>query len=342
MTALKAGARLTVALAVTLSAVACTATVPAAEPAPAAAVDREPAEGPARFAPGFRHGMVAVDGGKLHYVRGGSGPPLVLLHGWMQTWWMWRDVLPDLARDHTVVAFDLPGQGDSTTPRDGYDFRTAAARVRQAVGRLGFGRVRILAHDIGASTSYRYARDFPGEVDRMIVIETLLPGFGLEEDFGRVFHYRFLSLPAPFPEQIVDDEDVETFYGLFFDGGSRHPERVGRDVYLRQLADPAERSAGYNYYRESIVTDAEDNRTGLAGHRLRMPVLAIGGQYGHGPLVAKSFRGVADDVRAVLAPDSSHFVPEENPGFVAGCARLFLGGRPPTGAPDRSRAGCRP
>lgn len=173
----------------------------------------EPVEGQATFDPSFTHGRVEVDGCVLHYVRGGDGPPLVVLHGWAQTWWAWRKVLPALARDYTVIAVDLPGMGDSDPSTAGYDFVTTARQIRAAAHRLGFSDVQLLAHDIGCSVAYRYARDFPDEVHRLAVLETLLPGFGAEEDFMNNWHYLFMASPEPFPESMVNDDTHRTFYG---------------------------------------------------------------------------------------------------------------------------------
>ena len=304
----------------------------------ASATPKEPAEGPARFAPGFRHGKVAVEGGAVHYVIGGSGPAVVLLHGWPQTWLMWRKLMPDLARDHTVIAVDLPGLGDSSVPARGYDKVTTAQRVREAVRRLGFDQVSIIGHDLGVLVAYPWARDYPGEVTRLVMIETPLSGFGLEELYGVSWHFRFNMSPAPIPERIMDNDDVSTYLGMIFDFSYRR-DAVEREPYYRAYADPARRTAGYEYYR-AFAADAENN-TANAAKRLPMPVLGVGGQYSFGPGVADSFRQVADDVRTVVAPDSGHFVPEENPRFMADCASLFLGARTGT-APRPELTSCAP
>ena len=107
--------------------------------------------------PGVEHGAVTVDGGTVHYARIGSGPPLVLLHSWLQIWWSWHKTMPELERSHTVIALDLPGLGDSSAPTGGYDKASTARRVRQAVQRLGFQQVQILTHDIGGAVAYAYA-----------------------------------------------------------------------------------------------------------------------------------------------------------------------------------------
>ncbi|MFC9975003.1 alpha/beta fold hydrolase [Spirillospora sp. NPDC127200] len=305
-----------------LAALAVTVTLAAGSAGPAGAEPAtEPTSGPARFAAGFQHGSVKVEGGTLHYVRGGSGPPLLLVHGWPETWWAWHKVMPALARRHTVIAVDLPGLGDSTAPAGGYDKATTAKRLREAVHKLGYRKIGILAHDLGVSIAHPYARDFPDEVSRLAVLESPLPGFGLDALYSVTWHIEFNQMPKPVPEQIVDNDDVRPFYGSIYDG-TRHPEAVDRERYFRAYADPADRSAGFEYYR-AFGADAADNRANAA-RRLRMPVLAMGGQYAMQGLVAQSFRNVADDVREVIAPDSGHFIPEENPAFLTEQALAFF------------------
>ncbi len=292
--------------------------------------------------PGFQHGWVNVDDARIHYATGGSGPPMLLLHGWAQTWWIWRHVAPELAKDHTIIAVDLPGLGDSTAPADGYDFKTTAARVREVVHSLGYDRIDILAHDIGSSTVYRYARDFPDEVRKLFVSETMLPGFGAEEDYGNAWHYRFLQSPEPVPENIVDEEDVPTFYNYFYDGAARYPDRIAKEEFLAQQSDPAERHVANEYYR-AFPEDTEQNREDIEQNILKMPVLAMGAQYAFAERVAQVYNRVADDVRGVVAPDSGRWIPEENPEFVVGCARLFFEDAPydPATVPTELKA-CTP
>lgn len=286
---------------------------------------------------GFTQGSVPVDGGTVHYVKGGSGPALLLLHGWPQTWEMWRGVMPELARKHTVIALDLPGLGTSSIPAGGYDKVATAHRVRQAVRALGHTQVGIIGHDLGVLVAYPYARDFPAEVSGLMMIESPLPGFGLEDLYGLSFHFKFNSAPAPIPERIMDNGDVPTYLGMIFDFSYRK-DAIRRDTYYRAYASPARRTAGYEYYR-AFAADAADN-TANAARRLAMPVAAMGGQHSFGPGVAGSFSQVADDVRTVVAPDSGHFVPEENPGFLTGCALLFFG--PAGTTPGSGLSDCAP
>ncbi|GAB3465558.1 alpha/beta hydrolase [Actinophytocola sediminis] len=284
-----------------------------------------------RDLPGFSHGTVAVQGATLHYVRGGSGPPLVLLHGWPQTWWKWAKVMPALAENHTVIAFDLPGAGESSIPSGGYDKVTAAKRIREGVHKLGFTEVSLLGHDTGALIAYPYARDYPNEVVRMAVLESPLSGFGLEDVYGISFHLGLNQTAGPVPEKLIDDEDVPTYLGWLF-SGARHPDRIDQAAAFRAYASPARRTAGYEYYR-AFAADAANNQAN-AHKRLTLPVLAMGAEFAFGQGVAGSFGQVADDVRGVVAPDSGHWIADENPAFLTACATLFFG---PPGVPAPSQ-----
>lgn len=294
--------------------------------------------GTAGFNRSFVDGRVAVDGGTIHYVRGGSGPAIVLLHGWPETWWAWHKVMPELAVNHTVIAIDLPGLGESSVPASGYDKATTAKRVRQAVNKLGFRQVTIMAHDVGVLVAYPYARDFPTEVTKLVVLESPLSGFGLESVYGVSFHFQFNMAPAPIPEQMVDNDDVKVYLGMIFDFSLDH-STVDRDVYYRAYGDPAHRHAGYEYYR-AYPADALDNQANAAAKQLPMPVLAMGAALVFGPGVAASFRQVATNVHEVVAPDTLHFIPEENPRFLLDCVNLFLGDTAPSSGASPALANC--
>lgn len=300
---------------------------------------RPDAVGTSALPPGFTEGKVNIAGGQLHYVRGGSGPVMVLLHGWPQIWWQWRLVMPQLAATHTVIAFDLPGLGTSSVPGGGYDKATTASRIREAVHRLGFQQIELVGHDVGTLVAYPYARDFPTEVTRLAVLEAPLSGFGLEDLYGLSWHFRFNMSPAPIPETIMDDADVSTYLGQIYDF-SFNGAGIDRDAYYRAYSSASRRTAGYNYYR-AFEFDAVDNQANAAAKRLSIPVLAMGGQYSFGTGVADSFRNVASDVRPVVAPDSGHFIPEENPQFLADCVTIFLGHDGQVPDPSRPElAGC--
>ncbi|MUN42526.1 alpha/beta fold hydrolase [Actinomadura litoris] len=297
----------------------------AATASPASRPAALPGQGDLAGLRGFRHGFVPVDGGSLHYVKGGQGPALVLLHGWPETWYEWHEVMPELAKTHTVIAFDLPGLGRSSIPTDRkYDLVTVAAKLHQGVTRLGYDNVAILGHDVGALVAYPYARNFPGGVSRMAVLEAPLNGFGLESAYGLSWHFQFNMTAAPVPEQLVNDRaHVSTYLGWLF-AAAKYPKAIAQSTYIDAYSDAAHRSAGFDYYR-AYPTNAADNKR-LAEQKLTIPVLAMGAADVFGPAVGQSFGAVATDVRTVVAPDSGHWIPEENPAFLQQCSALFFGG----------------
>src|SRR5260370_40033647 len=119
-----------------------------------------------------------VDGVKLHYLTAGSGPPLVLLHGYAETSLMWRPIMPLLAERFTVIAPDLPGIGDSAIPADGLDMKTAAIRIHALARSLGVETARVVGHDIGLMVAYLDAAQFTAEVEKLVVMDAFLPGVG--------------------------------------------------------------------------------------------------------------------------------------------------------------------
>jgi hypothetical protein len=125
----------------------------------------------------YSHHTASVNGIQMHYVIGGHGDPVVLLHGWPETWYAWRHVMPALAKNYTVIAPDLRGLGDSSKPLTGYDGITIAEDIHQLVTQLGFKTIFLVGHDIGSFVAYPYAAAHPSEVKRLVIMEVPPPGF---------------------------------------------------------------------------------------------------------------------------------------------------------------------
>src|SRR6188472_4476770 len=125
----------------------------------------------------FSHHTASVNGIQLHYVIGGHGDPIVLLHGWPETWYAWHKVMPALAKKYTVIAPDLRGLGDSSKPATGYDGKTVSEDIHQLVTQLGFKTIFLVGHDWGTQVAYTYAAAHPTEVKRLAVMELTIPGF---------------------------------------------------------------------------------------------------------------------------------------------------------------------
>ena len=276
----------------------------------------------------FEHRYADLGDVTLHYVTLGkpsaSAPPIVLLHGWPQTWYEWRQVMPLLAEHHPVIAPDLRGLGDSSRPHDGYDKRTVAGDVHQLLSdHLGLQAWHCAGHDWGGPVTFALGARDPDSMLTMTIIDVVIPGDGGSfSQGGRRWHHAFHMTPE-LPETLVTGRERE-YLGWFYREFSWRPDAIDEAAvteYLRTYREPSALRAGFAYYRE-LPRDAADNAALLeTGFRLPMPVLALGGERaearGRGSEPEQSMRRVARNVTGFVVPDSGHFVPEEQPETVA-------------------------
>jgi len=277
---------------------------------------------------GFTSRHALVDGARIHYVEGGEGPVLVLLHGWPQTWRAWRKVMPLLATDFHIIAIDTPGLGDSDLPTDGYDKRSLARRIQALVSGLGHARFALIGHDLGASIAYAYALQFPAELTHLAVMDDPIPGL---KDWDTVkgkwprWHFAFHAIPH-LPEALVSGRELtylNWFYGNAFQKGAI--TNADARLYAEAYARPASLHAGFEYYR-AFAKDAADNAANDA--LLTMPVLALGGD--HSPwrsYLYEQLEGRAVLLEGDVVPDCGHFIAEEQPAWLARKLRAFLSGK---------------
>ena len=287
---------------------------------------------------GFRQGHVAVSGdASIHFVRGGAGPVLVLLHGWPLTWWDFNTIMPTLAKSYTVIAFDLPGLGNSAPSTTGYDGAAIATIVHEAVEALGYGsqKISLLGHDMGSNIAYVYARLFTDTVSREMVIETALSGYGLEDLYNQSFHFLFNMQPSTVTESIVNSvASSDGYLNYLYSFVSKQGAITAQDkqVWDGDYACAANREAGYNYYRAFPQDATFDTTTNTS--KLTVEVAAMGGENSFGSFTAQSFQNVDSNVHTIIAPGSGHYVPEEDPQFLSECATLFFSPNPPATAPS--------
>lgn len=271
--------------------------------------------------PLFRHHHADVGDVMLHYVTAGSGPPVVLLHGWPQTWWEWRHVIPALAATHTVIAPDMRGLGDSSRPLAGYDKQTVAGDIWRLVHEiLGHETFLLVGHDWGGPVAYALAAAHPDAVEKLVILDVVVPGCG--GDFsqgGRRWHHQFHMTPD-LPEALVAGREAE-YLGWFYRTFCYRPDAIGPDdlaEFLRTYTQPGALRAGFNYYR-AIPEDVAANAKTIAAFKLPMPVLALGGGVsyphgrGRGTEPEESLKRVAVNVTGGVIPDCGHFIPEEAP-----------------------------
>ena len=260
---------------------------------------------------------------QLHVVTAGAGDPVVLLHGWPQSWHEWRKVMPLLAPSYQLIVPDLPGLGDSSRPAGGYDKKTLASDLLEMADRLGLQRFHLVGHDWGGPTAFALACAAPERVRTLAILDVTVPGIGPDiSQGGRRWHHAFHMTPE-LPEALVQGRERE-YLSWFFAAFSWQRDAISAadvDEYVRCYSQPGALAAGFAYYR-NIPQDLADNQATLAsGFRLPMPVLALGGgrseARGRGEEPLESLRLIAADVQGGAVPDCGHFIPEEQPELLA-------------------------
>jgi pimeloyl-ACP methyl ester carboxylesterase len=265
----------------------------------------------------FSHHKASVNGIQMHYVTGGKGDPVVLLHGWPQTWYEWHKIMPALAKNYTLIVPDLRGLGDSSKPTKGYDGNTTAEDIYQLVNQLGFNKIYLVGHDVGAQTAYSYAAIHPNNVSKLVILDVPLGASspislpGLEDC---CWWFSFHQTPD-IPEALTAGKERE--YLSWFYSFAYNPEAITEadiDRYVSDYSAPGGMRAGFEYYRAFPINEEQNKE--LANVKLQMPVLALGGEYSFGTAVLTSMKTLATDVRGGVVPLSAHWIAEEQPDFL--------------------------
>ncbi len=279
-------------------------------------------------------GSAEVEPGvRIHHGVAGTGPrTIVLVHGYPETAHAWRMVLPLLVRKgFRVVVPDYRGAGGSSKPPGGYDKHTMAGDLRALLDEhLGLtGPVTMVGHDIGMMVAYAFARRFPEQTERLVVMEAPLPGTAAYDtalgDTDRLWHFQFHRAPDV-PELLTAGREqlyLERFYqDLAFDTEAIGPDAVAR--YVRAFSRPGAMRAGFELYR-AFPTDAERNRADLKRDgKLTMPVLALSGAASaFAPFTEGMMREVAKDVTFATIERANHWVPEENAEALVDAIKAF-------------------
>ncbi|MFI1212727.1 alpha/beta fold hydrolase [Streptomyces sp. NPDC020802] len=267
---------------------------------------------------GFQHAVADVNGVDIHYVAGGSGPAVVLVHGWPFSWIEWRALMPLLAaRGFTVIAPDLRGSGDSQIPDGHWTKREEAEDLHRLLRRLGHDRAYVVGTDVGTMTAHAWAQRHPDDVERLVLSEAFLPGYGLEEHMnpatGGSWHFGFhaQSELAAMLAAGKEEQYLSGFWTMMTRGGITEADRAD---LLRTYTRPDAMRGGFEHY----ATLVQDGQAARADGRLMMPVLVLNGEYGlpQGVLL-EGARAAADDVRADTVPDAAHTFAADNPTWTA-------------------------
>lgn len=267
----------------------------------------------------FRHRRVEAAGIAFHLVDGGQGPAIVLLAGFPQSWYAWRKVMPLLSDRYRVIAIDLPGQGDSEKPIDGYDTQTAGERIHALLGELGLDRYFLVGHDVGAWISYPYAAKYPHEVRRLVLIDGNIPGVTLRPtlEIGpenwRSWHFLFHIIPD-LPEALYQGKERVLIEWFFSKKSANKPgifTRADLDEYERVYTTLGGMRGMLGYYR-AVHQDMAQNAT-LRDQKLTTPLLAIGGSVGSAPDLPEAMKPLAEHLEGSIIDDCGHYIPEEKP-----------------------------
>jgi len=284
---------------------------PVTEASPAVSSE-SPQAAPANPPSNFKHDYAEVNGVKIHYVIGGKGDPLVLVHGFGQNWYMWNRLLPELSKHFTVIAPDLRGVGESDKPESGYDKKNMAKDIHELVQKLGYKSVNLAGHDIGLMVAYAYAAQYGSEVKKVALMDALLPG--IEPVWSQVsasaWWFGFFAWPAS--GDIVKGKEKEFLTNFWpMVGHVKDPftaEETAEFVRAYAVKDGAKST--FKWFG-AFPQDGKDNLI-LAKTKLKMPLLAMGGEYFAAAFLKEHSKLVAENVTESKIAGSGHWLVQEN------------------------------
>ncbi len=255
-----------------------------------------------------------ANGIRIHYLVAGKGDPIVLLHGFAETSHMWRPLISELAKNHTVIAPDLRGYGSTAAPADGYTKAAMARDVHALLSNLGYKSIAIVGHDIGLMVAYAYAAQYPAEVKRIVLMDAFLPGVG---DWTHVWllrdlwHFHFYGKT---PLALVTGRErtyLEHFWNDFAADATKSIAESDRRFYAREYAKPGHMAAGMQTFK-AFEQDAKDF-SDYAKTKLTMPMLVLSGEKAGGQFLIDQGKLVDSGVEGVIVTGAGHWLMEEAP-----------------------------
>ena len=275
------------------------------------AATKETLAAPAQPPVGFKSEIAHVNGVNIHYVTGGQGEPLVLIHGFGQNWYMWNRLLPELSKHFTIIAPDLRGVGESGKPSSGYDKKTMATDIHELVKKLGFTEVKVAGHDIGLMVAYAYAAQFGSEVKKLALMDALLPGVEpvWSELNGKLWWFGFFGWSAS-GEVVAGKERL--FLTNFWPVVGHVNDAFTKDEteeFVRAYSVKGATTGAFHWFG-AFPQDAKDNQVFMK-QKLKMPLLAMGGEFQSASFLADHSRLVADQVTETKIMGSGHWMVQE-------------------------------
>lgn len=277
---------------------------------------------------GFKSDIVNVNGVDIHYVTGGQGEPLLLIHGFGQNWFMWNRLLPELSKHFTIIAPELRGVGESGKPDTGYDKKTMAVDLHELVKKLGYTNVNVAGHDIGLMVAYAYAAQFGNEVKKIAFLDALLPGIepvwsNLKE---KLWWFGFFAWPGS--GQVVEGKErafLTNFWPVVGHNNNAFTKEESEEFIRAYSVKGA--AAGSFHWFGAFEQDAKDNLA-FSKNKLQMPVLTMGGEYQSASFLGEHFKKVAINVKEIKIAGAGHWLVQEQPEPVLkGLVDFFMTGQ---------------
>jgi pimeloyl-ACP methyl ester carboxylesterase len=269
------------------------------------------AASPALPPPNFKNQMANVNGVNIHYVIGGAGEPLVLIHGFGQNWFMWNRLLPALSKSFTVIVPDLRGIGESDKPASGYDKKTMANDIHELVKDLGYKSINLAGHDIGLMVAYAYAAQFGNEVKKVALMDALLPGIDpVWSDLkSKLWWFGFFARPVA--GDLVAGQAKEFLIDFWpVVGHVKDPfTKEETDEFIRAYSVPGATTGSFHWFG-AFPEDAKDNQEFMK-HKLKMPLLAMGGEFQSAGFLADHCRMIAENVTELKVAGAGHWLVQE-------------------------------
>jgi pimeloyl-ACP methyl ester carboxylesterase len=284
--------------------------------------------------------VTSPDGASIFVRTAGSGPVVVLLHGYAETSDSWAPLAAELVKSYTVVIPDLRGIGKSSRPPGGYDKKTQALDIRAVVTTLGLDRASVVSHDIGIMVAYAYAARYPDKVERLVVMDAPIPGIAPWDDIVKNPTLWHFSFNGPDAERLVAGREriyLDRIWNAF-SGDPKKPDEATRAFYVAQYAQPGAMRAGFAQFA-AFPKDVEDN-TIFQRTKLKMPVLAVGGAKSFGATEAVVMRNAATNVREAVVPNCWPLAHGRKPGIHREIDPGFSKG-PASACTAAERIGCR-
>ncbi|MDX2233500.1 MAG: alpha/beta hydrolase [Hyphomonadaceae bacterium] len=278
---------------------------------------------------GFHHRTLIVGDVDLHVIEIGQGPPVVLVHGFPQHWWMWRRLMRELAaHGFRAVAYDQRGMGGSTISPAGYDKRTLARDLAGLLDALSIPDAAVVGYDHGGGVALSFAFEYPHRVSRLCVIEYAPPGYGYEYGLQPTPNWQswqlaFFTQPDVAVQFIAGKE--RELLAWYFWHWSANPDAVDQsdfEVYVRQLQKPGGLRGGFAHFA-AVFEDTEIFKS-YGGRKITAPILALGGARGAGDFVTQAMRRLGDAVDGGVIADAGHWIADEQPDVLAQRLLAFL------------------